>query len=189
MKNLINVFILGSLFLFVTACSKKLPPWAENDVCTCGATAEWIRLSPPEGIATILMPSQPSGRTNTQDTKTGKVIIHEFTVNSSSNAVFVLTFAEFPDILDLSDSEAVLDRGLKGVVGVDGKLVSDSEISLDGYAGRETDIKKIGERFLVGMRMYLVGQQIVQAVCTMEMDSLCQKHMHKFLDSIKIKLD
>ena len=151
----------------------------------CGVT-NWVRFSPPGGGFSILMPFQPSAMITTNDTAAGQLVMTQFTAEPSTVVAFSVLQNRFPAKMNVKESKRLFDGGLKGALGADGRLISDSSISLRGHAGRDWRFEKFKGKALISMRVYLVDHEFYQTACVMPKSRACPKHIQEFLDSFDL---
>ena len=154
--------------------------------CVCGVT-NWSSFSPDQGGFSVLMPFPPTARCITNDTAAGPLVLSQFTAEPSRVVAFSVLQNRFPESMSTSNKQRLFEGGLKGALGADGRLLSDAEVKLHGYEGREWKIEQFKGRALITMRVYLVGHQLYQVVCVMPKRQACSRHIQQFLDSFDLK--
>jgi hypothetical protein len=98
----------------------------------------------------------------------GKIDMHAFN-GHKGNISYVVAYADYPvEIVSQRDPEKVLDGSRDGMVGnINGKLLTEFKISIDGYPGREIVVDtKIGDGqdATIKARLYLVGNRLYQLI-------------------------
>src|SRR5262249_20187960 len=134
----------------------------------------WKEFSPTAGRFKVKLPDNPTQ--TTQKIKFGKRTIqrHTFTLGAGF-AVFSVSYADLPVIMtEPGEVYRLLDH-MQGGEGASakGKLLSMTEIELDGYPGREFKVETQNSMFR--MKYYLVGRRFYQiAISTPTADRLAR---------------
>lgn len=118
------------------------------------------QFSSAEGQFSILVPGKPKAGTYVLRTRDASVTAHAFSASSSSMGL-MCGYYDFPS--PQADVERIFDNTRDGSLKyINGKLLHEEKVTLDGYAGRRfrsTGIRNVfldEEMFLVGQRMYLI---------------------------------
>ncbi len=111
---------------------------------------------------------------------------------------YVVSYLQFPeDITDPDRIKLMLDRGREGGIAKSGgELVIETEIKLNGYFGREWNMKLSGD-LTATARAYWVKRRLYQTVFVMspkandsqEVTKLRRQAATKFLDSFSLSDD
>lgn len=183
-----RVLITLAACLIAVGCDRPETAASQQQNCNCGAT-NWAKFSPPgEGFSAV-MPSRPIATVLTIDTTAGPLVASMFTVEPSNTTAFSVMHNRYPDWFDTTDSKKFFDVGLEKAVGTDGRLISATDIALDGNSGREWKFEKYEGKALVSMRVFLVGHDFYQAICVMHKQRVCEKHVREFLESFELEPD
>lgn len=123
----------------------------------------WTEFKSEEGRFSISMPAKPASQTSTAETGHGRFEQHAF-IASHSPLLCMAAYMDIPKKLLVGNGgdgffEAIRDQFIKQV---EGKLASETSLSLDGHAGREIKVHMFhGELrlriFMVGDRLYLLS--------------------------------
>ncbi len=129
------------------------------------AQSVWRSFQDPGGKFTVLMPGQPQQRKQTQQTRLGNLEINTFAVEQPGLSAHLVTYTDFPvEFIRTADPNKLLDNGRDEVVRrVQGRLLSESQVSLNGAPGRELKLKAPGE-LIIHSRIYLVEQRLYQLI-------------------------
>jgi hypothetical protein len=150
--------------------------------------SDWVSFSSPEGRFSIGAPTKPQENVKDIDSAVGKLQLHSFP-SSSAIAYFMVSYGDYPNEPAADRRELVLDGVRDGVIkGLEGELISETKISIDGYPGRELLAKKSieGSETTFNWRLYLVGRRVYQvAVATKKADSTTPE-ITKFLNSFRL---
>jgi hypothetical protein len=104
-------------------------------VCVSGFQAnDWIKFVSPDGTLSVLMPATPKPETQSTDNPQGKIITNIW-IARTSQGVYLAGATDYPVDLDVHQ-ELALDRD-NFLKAVNAKLVSESDITLRGYPGKE----------------------------------------------------
>jgi outer membrane lipoprotein-sorting protein len=146
----------------------------------------WSEFRSEEGRFSVSMPEKPVSHSTTIDMPQGRVVQHVFTA-SPFPLVCMVAYTDFPkqafvanDVDGLFDT--IRDQFIKQV---EGKLASETSLSLDGYAGREIKAHMFGgdlrlRTFLVGDRLYLLS------LIKMDKAFESEETVNKFFTSFKL---
>ncbi len=150
------------------------------------AEKEWATFEPDDGAFSILFPGKPEEQTESVSTAIGDIET-QFFIAEQKDRAYSVNYADYPrEIIIVSDAEAMLDgAGMGAVSNVDGELLDEKEITLDGYPGREIEIEVKEDDIIVRARFYLVENRlyVVQAVSKSKASA---PDIDKFLDSFQL---
>jgi len=131
------------------------------------ATAQsvWRLFQDPAGKFAVLMPGQPQQRKQTQQTRLGNLEVNTFAVEQPGLSAHLVTYTDFPvEFIRAADPNKLLDNGRDEVVRrVQGRLLNESRINLNGAPGRELKLKAPGG-LIIQSRIYLVNQRLYQLI-------------------------
>ncbi|NJR19609.1 MAG: hypothetical protein HC785_30715 [Calothrix sp. CSU_2_0] len=139
-------------------------PHSCGKCCIIAAAPEWQEFSPDKGKFSILMPNEeivdmaPEPGEMHEGVKSTKMYLSVHEKN-----VFMVSYADFKsDVTQLPSSE-LLDSAVEGMLEDGKKLVSQKNITLGAYSGREVQfwdetagITLTGRVFIVKQRMYML---------------------------------
>lgn len=144
----------------------------------------------------ILYPKLPSSQTQTINSVIGDLKVTGHIYNASkdttdANLTYGVLTTEYPDTLVHSDKKEILSNFFRSatdgaVKNVNGKLISEKEIELDGFPGRDIKIDLKGfavmrmKAFLVKNKLYML-----QTITKTEKDG--NQSVEKFMNSFKLK--
>ncbi|NJR48229.1 MAG: hypothetical protein HC780_00450 [Leptolyngbyaceae cyanobacterium CSU_1_3] len=156
----------------------------------CNPVAKSEEFKSQTGQFSVTAPIALKEETRSLDTTAGKINLHMFTATEKNKAYFV-AYADYPEqILKLSNPEKMLDGARDGAIGnVNGKLVSEAKVSINGAPGRELVIEakgKNGENGTVKARVFLVKNRLYQAMVVAPQAEVNSAEMDKFLQSFKL---
>lgn len=151
----------------------------------CLGTATFTEFVSEEGGFSVSMPGEPNEETQTVPTEAGDIEVHMFSVESGGTA-YLVGYSDYPpDLVEMVDSEVLLDSARDGAVD-DGTLVSEESITLDDYPGRSLTVDTSDEDIMVFARIFLVGNRLYQVVVSTGEDALTED-MSGFFDSFKLR--
>ncbi|HEY9650236.1 MAG TPA: hypothetical protein V6C95_06210 [Coleofasciculaceae cyanobacterium] len=128
------------------------------------AQADWQEFSSEKGGFTVLMPGTPSEETRTDKTEDGRPYKQHYFAATQPEGVYLVTYSDFPgQEVNQVDPNIVLEAVIEGFLSDGGEVVSDHEVSLAGYPGR--DIEFTDSDGLSGStQVFLVEGRIYQLV-------------------------
>jgi hypothetical protein len=127
------------------------------------ANAPWQKISSPEGRFTALFRGTPSRQTESAPTPIGSLEFYHYSIETSDGAHSV-AYCDFPaSLVQNGNLSRMLDGAREGALSkVQGQLLKETKISLNGCRGREFLIKIKEDAFcraqifLARNRMYVV---------------------------------
>ncbi|NJP04392.1 MAG: hypothetical protein HC837_01535 [Chloroflexaceae bacterium] len=136
-----------------------------------------------------MMPGTPEESSQNVDTDAGGMGLNTYQV-ALSNVAYTVMYSDFPqDMIDLVDAAELLKGGQEGALGsLDGTLISEREIDLNGHPGREI----VAESQIEGIdavlkgRFYLVNNRLYQTLVIGQKDRVTDEDMNRFLDSFSV---
>jgi len=145
------------LALFVFA----IPSFAQTQPKQTAPEEFWKEFSSTAGRFKVALPGDRTETSKTLESSLGKIKCHTFT-SWAPFASFIVSYSDLPVILaEQGQVKEFLDHMHEGEVEASqGKLLSMTEIELDGYPGREFIVELPNSMFR--MRYYLVGQRFYQ---------------------------
>ncbi|MBN1811315.1 MAG: hypothetical protein JXA14_05735 [Anaerolineae bacterium] len=151
--------------------------------------ASWKEFTSEEGRFSILLPRTPRQTTETVDTPVGEIDERSFTVIHGS-ITYIVSYSDYPqNVLSAGDPQAILDSfSDSAVTSIEGKLLSERSISLDGYLGRELKIKIAddSDTAIAQIRIYLVGNRLYYIYTLAPEERASSPSVDKFLNSFKL---
>jgi hypothetical protein len=165
------------------------PPAAEY------SPQSWKEFSSAQGRFAALFPGTPAEQTEAVDTASGKIDMH--TVSLSSVAFYVVAYSDFP--FNLEEPETIkqnLDNGRDmGVKGVDGRLLEEKEITVEGHPGRYLKVQA-GNGGIIRSKIIIVGNRNYTLVVVTNDQGAPEATLRfheeiasKFHDSFKLKAE
>jgi hypothetical protein len=118
----------------------------------------WVMFSSPEGRFEILMPGEPvRGKVIELQLPRFTAKLHPFSALRPPSLGLMCGYADFPSPPE--NTNEVFDRTRDGSIkGVQGKLITEENLTLGGYPGRRFRSTAQGDSF-IDEEMYLVGQR------------------------------
>ena len=116
----------------------------------------WVKVSPPGGAFSVMMPTKPEESVETKDSQLGKYTSHLFITNTDG-VVYIAGWVDYaPGVrLDVrGELNANRDNFLKGL---EAKATSEKEVRIDGNPGIEFTGESAKARFKA--RVYLVANR------------------------------
>ncbi len=155
---------------------------------------DWFLLK--SEVFQIEFPKEPATTTEVIDSEIGALEMKIFLYDASQagtddNLVYMATYIEYPDTLissEQTDKISAIFRGaIDGMVNnVSGKLLSESEITLNGFPGKEVKIDFRNGLAIFKVRFYLIKHKMYIIQTITETGKFPNKSVDRFLDSFKL---
>ena len=177
MKRIPQSFFLA---LFVFAISGFAQTHPEQTVLE----ELWKEFSSTAGRFKVTLPGNPTKASTTIDSSLGKIKRHTFT-SWAGFGTFLVSYSDLPVILTEPDQvKEFLDHMHEGEVeSSQGKLLSMTEIELDGYPGREFIVETPKSTFR--MRYYLVGRRFYHIAASTLTAGILAADLRKHADDLE----
>ena len=152
---------IASIFLVVLLCGAVLaqdppPPAKEYNL------KAWSEFRSAEGRFSISFPGTPETGVRTFDTSRGKLSSHLFFVKNES-IVYYVSYLDFPLAPKTPDeNKAILDYARQQVVNDGTVLISETDMSIAGVAGRELFVEKEGS--IMRVRYFFLKERLYQMI-------------------------
>jgi len=156
---------------------------------------DWVLFE--DGYCKILFPKTPDDQTENTNTAIGALTmhIHMYQVPDGAmddNFLYGVIETEYPDSVINSNKKELLDKFFRNsidgaVKNVNGKLLTETKIQLDGFPGREFRIDFKDGLAVITMRAYLAGNimYFLQTITPTKKDH--NKSIGRFMDSFVLK--
>lgn len=155
----------------------------------CGSKSEPTEFINEEGNFSVMSPFSLEESSQTVDTAAGPIEIHFFMADDG-NSAFMVGYSDYPaEIVDINDPNDMLDGAAEGATAnINGTLVSQNNITLDGYPGRELALEGTFDNFNASAkaRIYLVGNRLYQVLVISSEGNITTEDMDAFLQSFKL---
>lgn len=156
----------------------------------CNSVSKPKEFTSKAGGFSVAVPVTLTEAVETIDARSGKIDFHMFK-GSQGNTFYIVAYADYPpNLIQQSDPEKILDGSRDGAVGnINGKLVIETRISLDGNPGRELVIDAKAEKgrdVTVKARVFLVKYRLYEALVTAPKGEVSGAEMDDFLRSFKL---
>jgi len=144
----------------------------------------------------ILFPKKPAASTQKVNSAIGELTlnlnVYEVPQNETDdNYVYLVNETAYPDSLINSGSKDLLQTFFRNAIdgaakNVNGKVISEKDITIQNYPGREVKVDYETARAIIRMRIYLVKNKMfmLQTITDTEKDS--NKSITKFMDSFQL---
>jgi hypothetical protein len=155
-------------------------------------SSPWVKAAPPNSGFSVLIPGKPAEQTQPVEGHQG-LDNHLLTLETEIGG-YVVSYLEFADEITEPDQvKSILDRGRQGGISSGGELISEKEVKVNGYFGREWSLKLPGG-LTATARAYWVKRRLYQTVFvktpkandSSEVIKLRQQAETKFLDSFAL---
>ena len=169
---------------------------AQQQAATKIEPDNWVKVAPAKAGFAVLLPAKPSEFS--QPVEGRPELENHFLTLDTELGSYVISYVQFAEeITDPEGIKALLDRGRSGVTAkVGGELISETEIKLAGYSGREWNVK-LPKGLSATARAYWVKRRLYQTVFvkspkeddSAELKKLRRQAETKFLDSFSLTND
>lgn len=157
---------------------------------------DWVIFRSQGFVASF--PKKPEADSQAINSAFGKLRMNSFMYDASAdstdeNLVYGVMATKYPDSLAKAANNKAFIKGFfdgvtKGSVkSVNGKLLSEKDIELDGYPGKEIRVDFQNGLAVIRMRIYMVKTVMftLQTICYTERDE--NKSMYRFLESFRLE--
>lgn len=147
----------------------------------------WKEFSSAEGGFSALFPSTPAEHSQKINTQAGAIELHLIGAEQSGRE-YMVAYNDYPQtLIETSHPGKVLDGARDGAVGnLRGRLLKETQISLEQYPGRELTIRVPDGGRLMQTRIYIVKNRLYQVGVVTSEEAAGSKETGKFLDSFKL---
>ena len=152
-------------------------------VSSAQAQSQWVLFEPAGGGFSVSMPGTPKTETETKPSDLGPYTSNLFTV-TAGDVIYLIGYVDYQPTVRLDvqgEIAATRDKFLKAV---NGTLVAEKKITLDGHSGLEFTAD-IGTSHFVTSKVYVVGQRPYQ-ILAVTRKGADQTDANKFLSSFKL---
>jgi flagellar basal body-associated protein FliL len=153
-------------------------------------TGGWKALSPAGAGFSVDLPGTPKEQKSSQSTAAGNIDIYFYQLTTNSGAMlYQVGYNDYPEGLIQAGAEGqLLDAAMQGgVKAVNGKVVSEKNLTLNGFPGKEAKVSvtspTTGE-FII--RIFLVENRMYQLMSGGTSGKIDQTGMDRFLKSFKL---
>lgn len=144
----------------------------------------------------IEFPQEPNITAQSVPTAVGdiemKIASFESKNEADSNLAYVFIASDYPDSLINSGKKELLPQFFRASVdgavkNVNGKLISEKEISIEGFPGREVNVDYGNGQAIISFRMYLVHNRAYFIQTLSEKEKAANKDAVRFMNSFKLQ--
>jgi hypothetical protein len=146
----------------------------------------WQTFTPQDQSFSILMPGKPKEKVETIATVVGNASLHMHVVDRGSSA-FLIGYADLPPAAANAPLREYLD-GVRGgmLQGVNGKVIVEKHITLDGHTGREFSFTSEKPKGKGAARIYRVKGRLYELLVLGRNIDPESADVRKFFDSFKL---
>jgi len=139
------------------------------------------------GAFSVLMPGQPQYSSKGIDTPFGPTTLHKFNAETDGgNYAYIVMYADYPGSMSRVDKTSFLaDVCVKGATGVEGRVMTGKNISINGYPGRV--VRTESNKFTFLHMVCLAGQRLYQVIFAMPKGYEFPANVRSFYDSFTIR--
>ena len=168
-----------SIFLFLAIC-----------LASCSAPPTLKEFKSETGRFAVMTPAPLVEEAKTLETEAGKIDLHLF-AGQVDDIADVIGYSDYsPEAAPPDYAEKMLDGARNGAVGnTHGQLVSETNISLAGYPGRELLIEAKAEDrppMTIKGRLFMVKNRLYQVTVVAPRGKAGDKIIDEFLQSFKL---
>jgi hypothetical protein len=133
----------------------------EGEVLYAPEAPAWSEFSTAEGRFKVLMPGIPVSQTLTLEMHNARIVHHSY-LSSKRGVTCVVDYVDLaPEVVDPNHAKILFDEARDQFIkDSQGKLATETPISLEGYPGREVRLHVYGGEAVA--RFYLVGDRFYQ---------------------------
>lgn len=147
------------------------------------------KLSSEEGKFFIIFPAEPSYSVEDVKTAVGKLKMHTYLYEESSDAAYMVAYIDYPaDLVEESDNDVLLDAALEGALsswGIDVEKADKETTWHEGYKGIYCN-EKNGDTY-AAYEVILVENRLYQIAILQYGKSIPKKTLSAFYDSFDLK--
>ena len=157
---------------------------------------DWKEYTPEHGKCAVLMPGQPTIEEKIVHTELGEIKLNIFMYqparNSDDNLIYSMSYADYPEGSSIhSDSTEILkdffNKSRDGAIAnIQGKLLSETSESIQGYPGREQRIAVKNGLAIVRFRSFLVKNRFYNLQVITPAANNFNKSINRFMNSFKL---
>ncbi len=153
----------------------------------CSTSPDLKQFNSVEGRFSVMFPGDPKTTTQTVPTAVGDITLTMYTASTSDGAYFV-GYADYPaDAVASSDPQNMLDGARDGALkNVNGTLISEEKITLDGNPGRSLQFKSSDGKNVAYGHIYLIDNRLYQILVVSAPGKLTQDQIDAFLNSFSL---
>jgi hypothetical protein len=150
------------------------------------AAPEWKKFSPDKGQFSILMPNEkidspkPDASDKSEVDDSTKMYLSTY-----NESVFMVSYTDFKDDITQVPPGQLLDSAIGGMVNGGRKLLSQKDITLDAYSGREIKVQDEKEKTTLTGRVFIVKQRMYVILVGGEKEPKASD-MSKFFNSFQL---
>lgn len=150
----------------------------------------WEKFVSPEGAFAIMFPQKPVESQYSMESPAGKLVVHSY--KHVGTASYFLSYTDYPAPIDGPEHKTeALDHAREGGLrAVSGRLLSQTDISINGYPGRfiVVDSPNGGPNgSLIQNKVYLVGSRLYSMQVAIPKGApVSNTAAEKFLDSFEL---
>ncbi|HEX3020720.1 MAG TPA: hypothetical protein VHP36_10480 [Chitinispirillaceae bacterium] len=143
--------------------------------------------SSPDSSFTVMLPKDVKEQKQTANSQLGPMGLLSYIARVKHHE-FSITYTDYPDsFITTADSKEFLDDAVEDAVRiVQGTLLSEGIVNLNGHPGREMRIEG-PQKIIVESKIYLVGNRLYQIMAISEPGHSFDKEVYKMFSSFKIK--
>jgi hypothetical protein len=148
--------------------------------------AEWKEYTISTGAFAISMPTSPVIESHAVDTGSGPIDTQIVLAKTDPSVAYAMVYCEYPqDALFCIAPEKYLNTASHRMVEkMNGDVISESHILLDGFPGRE--IKMTVSNGILHLKLYAVGKRSYQIYAVALNDRTAHKEARRFLSSFRL---
>ncbi|HEX3050745.1 MAG TPA: PsbP-related protein, partial [Aggregatilineaceae bacterium] len=138
-----------------------------------------------EGKFEVTTPMKLEKEEETASTTMGEIVMTMYS-GENDDAAYMVNYADYPsDLVTEADAQQVFDGAISSV---EGTIVSEKEITLDGHPGREVVVDTTVEdrNATLKMRCYMVESRFYRVMFIGEKGKVKDSEIDEFLDSFKL---
>jgi hypothetical protein len=147
---------------------------------------DWRTIDSPDGKFEISFPAKPTlNERLTTSSRGGTFTSHSLNLKSDEHAAFGVSWWDDPSMKGLPDDEILNRARDSGIGGVQGKLISETPLTLRGYPARDIDVSTRGNLTMKN-RLILAAPTLYTLIVIESDGSQANRDAGRFFNSFRI---
>ncbi len=157
-------------------------------IISCVPQSNWEVYESSEGAFSVLVMGMPDLDNTEIDIIFGSVTLYMF-IWDKTDIVYMIAYADYPEeVVSYSNPEDMLNAAKEGALeNVQGEIISERNIELKGYPGKEIVISAKVEKAIATVHLYMVKNRLYQVLVITTEDDPQEDNALKFLNSFDVQ--
>jgi hypothetical protein len=182
----ISLWLLGFFIFHTIGIAINKIDTNNNPDKSLSQTTEWNKFVSPDDQFSVNFPTHPKRESDIVNTPDGKAELIQY-MSKKGNILYAVMYGDYPakGIIGKSQDELLNNARDGAVNNVQGKILSETIISKEGYPGREFAVK-VEPNSVVTAQIVLRNNRIYQVMVVAPSDELFTSKRRQFLDSFEM---